>query len=164
MHSLLIATLRLGIAFVVLIGCFGQIVVIPTMAADEVDRFPAYGPLAVPYATIAVLAVACVQVALAAAWMLLRMVHRGTLFTPMAFRWVDTVIGASVVATLLALGVTGHLLFGDIPEPDSMTAFGHLATAVACLGAGVAFTLLMIVMRGLLRKATDLETEMAEVV
>jgi hypothetical protein len=164
MHRLLIATLRLGIAAAILVGLFGQVVVIPAMAADEIDRFPAYEPLAAPYMTIAILGVACAQVALAAAWMLLTMVRRGALFTPAAFRWVDTVIGASSAATLLALGVSGHLAFGDVPAPDSMTAFGNLVAAVVCVGAGAAFTMFMLVMRGLLGKATDLETEMAEVV
>jgi hypothetical protein len=51
MNGFLIAVLRAGIAFAVLVGLFGQIVAIPTTAADEVDRFPPYEPFATPYAT-----------------------------------------------------------------------------------------------------------------
>ena len=165
MHRIFIAVLRSGIAAAVLIGLFGQIVVIPTTAADEVDRFPPYEPFAVPYATVAILGVACVQAALVAVWMLLAMVRRGAIFTPLAFRWVDTVIGASIVATLLATGVSAHLTMAEIPSPDDgMQVLGALGAAVVSVGVGVAFTMLTVIMRSLLRKATDLQTEMSEVV
>ncbi|GAB2809463.1 DUF2975 domain-containing protein [Streptomyces daliensis] len=165
MHRLFIAVLRAGIAASVLVGFFGQIVVIPTVAADEVDRFPPYAPFAAPYVTVAILGVACVQVALVAVWMLLSMVEREAIFTPTAFRWVDVIIGSSTVATLLALGVTGHLAVATIPSPDDgMDVMSALAAATACVAVGAAFAMLVVIMRGLLRKATDLQTEMAEVV
>ncbi|BET52474.1 DUF2975 domain-containing protein [Streptomyces tendae] len=165
MHRLLIAALRAGIAAAVLLGLFGQIVVIPTTASDEVDRFPPYEPFAVPYATVAILGVACVQVVLGAVWMLLDMVERDAVFSRRAFRWVDTVIGATVVATLLAFGVAVHLAVAEIPSPDDgMQVLGALGAAVACAGAGAAFAMLVVVMRGLLGKATALRSELAEVV
>ncbi|MGW3954433.1 DUF2975 domain-containing protein [Streptomyces sp. NPDC004752] len=165
MHRLFIAALRAGIAAAILGGLFAQIVVIPTTAADEVDRFPPYAPFATPYATVAIVGVACVQVALVAVWQLLAMVRRGALFSSPAFRWVDTVIGASVVATLLAVGVTGHLALAAIPSPDDgMELIGALGAAMACVGVGTAFAMLVVIMRSLLRKATDLQTEIAEVI
>ncbi|MFD5751173.1 DUF2975 domain-containing protein [Streptomyces sp. NPDC127033] len=166
MNQLFIGALRVGIAAAILVGLFGQIVVIPTTAADEVDRFPPYEPFAVPYSVVAVVGVVCVQVALGATWMLLDMVSRDAIFTPRAFRWVDVIIGSSLVATLLALGVTGHLAVADIPSPygDTMQAIGALGAAAGCVGLGAAFAMLVVVMRGLLRKATDLQTEIAEVV
>ncbi|OMI85111.1 hypothetical protein BSZ07_35160 [Streptomyces sp. M1013] len=165
MHRLIIAALRAGIAAAVLLGLFGQIVVIPTTASDEVERFPPYEPFAVPYATVAILGVACVQVVLGAVWMLLDMVERDAVFTRRAFRWVDTVIGATAVATLLALGVACHLAVAEIPAPDDgMQMLGALGAAVACTGVGAAFALLVVVMRGLLSKATALRSELAEVV
>ncbi|MGW7517680.1 DUF2975 domain-containing protein [Streptomyces sp. NPDC054796] len=165
MHRLFIAVLRAGIVASVLVGFFGQLVVIPTVAADEVDRFPPYAPFAAPYVTVAILGVACVQVALVAVWMLLSMVEREAIFTPTAFRWVDVIIGSSTVATLLALGVTGHLAVATIPSPDDgMDIMSALAAATACVAVGAAFAMLVVIMRGLLRKATDLQTEMAEVV
>ncbi|MEU1870931.1 hypothetical protein RKD37_008163 [Streptomyces ambofaciens] len=166
MHRLIIAALRAGIAAAVLLGLFGQIVVIPTTASDEVDRFPPYEPFAVPYATVAILGVACVQVVLGAVWMLLDMVERDAVFTPRAFRWVDTVIGATAAATLLALGVACHLAVAEIPAApdDDMQLLGALGAAIACVGVGAAFALLVVVMRGLLSKATALRSELAEVV
>ncbi|WP_030836406.1 DUF2975 domain-containing protein [Streptomyces hygroscopicus] len=165
MHRLFIALLRAGIIAAILVGLFGQFVVIPTTAADEVDRFPPYAPFAVPYATVAIVGVACVQVALVAMWMLLSMVRRGAIFTPLAFRWVDLIIGSSVVATLLATGVTTHLALADIPSPDDgMEVISALAAATAGAGVGAAFAMLVVIMRSLLRKATELQAEMAEVV
>ncbi|WP_327702149.1 DUF2975 domain-containing protein [Streptomyces decoyicus] len=165
MHRFFIATLRIGVVAAIAVGLFGQVVVIPTTAADEVDRFPPYAPFATPYVTVAVIGIACVQVALVAVWMLLAMVRHGAIFTPLAFRWVDTIIGSAIVATLLALGVTGHLAVADIPSPhDGMELLGALAAAVASVGVGAAFAMLVVIMRSLLRKATDLETEIAEVI
>lgn len=165
MHRLFIAALRAGIAAAVLLGLFGQIVVIPTTASDEADRFPPYEPFVVPYVTVAILGVACVQVVLAAVWMLLDMVERDAVFSRRAFRWVDTVIGATVVATLLAFGVAVHLAVAEIPSPDDgMQVLGALGAALACVGVGAAFAMLVVVMRGLLGKATALRSELAEVV
>lgn len=165
MQRFSIATLRVGVIVAFLAGLFGQIVVIPATAADEVDRFPPYGPFAAPYVAVAIAGVACVQVALIAVWMLLAMVRRDAIFTSRAFRWVDIIIGSSVVATVLALGVTGHLALTDVPTPDDgMEVIGALGAATVSVGIGVAFVLLVAVMRSLLRKATDLQTEIAEVV
>ncbi|WP_326807636.1 DUF2975 domain-containing protein [Streptomyces sp. NBC_01775] len=165
MHRLFITALRAGIAAAFLAGLFGQILVIPNTAANEVDTFPPYEPFEAPYVTVAIVGVACVQVALVATWMLLSMVERDAIFTPRAFRWVDVIIGASIVATLLATGVMAHLALATIPSPgDGMEVIGALFTATACAGAGTYFALLVVIMRSLLRKATDLQTEMAEVV
>ncbi|MER5358049.1 DUF2975 domain-containing protein [Streptomyces sp. NPDC002785] len=165
MHRFLTAALRAGIAAAILLGLFGQIVVIPTTAADEVDRFPPYAPFAAPYVTVAIVGIACVQVALVAVWMLLAMVQRGAIFTTSAFRWVDTIIGSSLVATLLAIGVTGHLTLASIPSPDDgMEVLSALAASITSVAVGAAFAMLITIMRSLLRKATDLQTEIAAVV
>lgn len=157
--------LRAGIGAAILLSLFGQIVVIPGMAADEVDRFPPYAPFAVPYATVAILGIVCVQVILVAMWMLLTMVERDAIFDRRAFRWVDLTIGAALGATLLALGVAVHLFIADIPSPaDGMELLGALGGAIVCAAVGASFAMLVAIMRGLLRKATDLKAEMAEVV
>ncbi|MYR63041.1 hypothetical protein GTY54_44850 [Streptomyces sp. SID625] len=45
-----------------------------------------------------------------------------------------------------------------------MQVVGALAGALTAAGVGTAFVLLVAVLRGLLRRATDLETELAGVV
>ncbi|NLU68908.1 DUF2975 domain-containing protein [Streptomyces sp. HNM0574] len=165
MHPFLTGVLRAGIAVAVALGFFGQIVVIPSTAAAEVELFPAYAPFATPYVTVAILGVACVQVALVAVWRLLGMVRQGAIFTGLAFRWVDVVIGAAVVATVLAAGAAAHLAVAEIPSPgDSMDVESALAAAVVAAATGAAFAMLTLVMRGLLRRATELDAEMAGVV
>lgn len=165
MHRLFITVLRAGIAAAVLFGLFGQFVVIPTTAADEVDAFPGYAPYALPYTVVAVFGVACVQVVLAAAWKLLAMVERDAIFSSAAFRWVDTVIGATLAATLLAFGVTCHLTLADIPSPDDgMDLIGAWAAATATTAVGACLAMLLVILRGLLSKANSMRSELAEVV
>ncbi|MET9097253.1 DUF2975 domain-containing protein [Streptomyces cyaneofuscatus] len=165
MHSLLVGILRIGIAAAVLFGLFAQAVIIPTTAADEVDLFPPYEPYALPYVIASILGVACVQVALGAIWMLLAKVERDAIFTRAAFRWVDLIIGTAVVATLIALGAAVHLTLDTIPSPDDgMAVEGALLAALACVAAGAAFSMLMVIMRTLLGKAMDMRTELAEVI
>ncbi|MFE7484427.1 DUF2975 domain-containing protein [Streptomyces sp. NPDC057552] len=165
MHSLLVGILRIGIAAAVLFGLFAQAVIIPTTAADEVDLFPPYEPYALPYVIASILGVACVQVALGATWMLLSMVERNAIFTRSAFRWVDMIIGAAAVATVIALAAAVHLTFDTIPSPDDgMDAEGALLAALACAAVGAAFSMLVVIMRTLLGKATEMQTELAEVI
>jgi hypothetical protein len=45
-----------------------------------------------------------------------------------------------------------------------MELLGALGGAVVCTAVGASFAMLVAIMRGLLRKATDLKAEMAEVV
>ncbi|CAL9376154.1 hypothetical protein SUDANB121_00969 [Nocardiopsis dassonvillei] len=165
MHSYITLVLRAAVALAILVGLFGQAVVIPGAAAEEVARFPPYAPFELPYVVLAILGVACVQVALVAVWALLAMVERDAIFTPRAFRWLDVIIGATLAASLLTGGVTVHLLFADIPSPaDGMELIGALGAAFTITAGGVAFALLLVLLRGLLRKATELQSEMSEVV
>lgn len=162
MQRLFIGILRAGIGLAILIGLYGQIIVIPTSAADAVGQFPPYAPYAVPYIIVAILGVACVQAALAATWMLLGLVRRDAIFTARAFRWLDVITGASITATLLALGVAAHLTLADIPSPgDGMQIIAAAGGALAGAATGAAFAMLMAIIRGLFRKATGLRTATA---
>ncbi|WP_030160431.1 DUF2975 domain-containing protein [Glycomyces sp. NRRL B-16210] len=163
MHSFFIAALRAVLAVTFLAGLFGQIVVVPVTAADEVDLNPAYAPYQVPYTIAGIVGIACIQVVLVAAWVLLGMIERDAIFSARAFRWVDVIIGATVAASLTAASVTVHLLFSDIPAPE-MELIGAVGATGLCAAAGATFAMLLFIMRGLLRKATELQAEMAEVV
>lgn len=156
--------LRAGIAAVILFGLFGQIIAIPTSLSDMEGLGLPVGPLNEIYTAVGVLGVACVQVALVALWMLLAMVERDSIFSMRAFRWIDTIIGAALVATLLAFAMAAHLTFTPTRGADNMDMLSLWLGSIACVGVGVAFAMLMVVMRGLLRKAAKLEAEMAEVV
>jgi hypothetical protein len=160
MNSIAILVLRAFILFGVLSALFGQVVVIPVQAGDQAEKLPELAPMATPYAVLAILVVACVQAALVAVWMLLAMVEADAIFTGRAFLWVDVVTWAAVVATALTFGVAGHLSTLDLEEPASFLFF-----QVTLVGfVEFAFVLVMVVMRGLLRKAAAIEGELAEVV
>ena len=93
------------------------------------------------------------------------MARHGAIFAPRAFRWVDVVIGSSAVATALAIGAASHLAVAEIPSPDDgMEITGALAAAITAAGIGASFAMLTVIMRSLLRKATALQAEMAEVI
>jgi hypothetical protein len=171
MNRFSIALLQFAIAAAFAVGLFGQIVVAPGAIKEGMAQViegsaVEMRPYIVAYTVIAVLGIACVQVALFALWRLLAMIKSGAIFSLDAFRWLDTIIGAALGATALAFGVFLHLTFGAMPfeQDSSMDALGLWGGAIACVGVGLAFATLMVIMRGLLRKATDLQTEMAEVV
>jgi len=164
MSKIVIALLRTALAGAILVGLFAVVVIIPGAARDEVALHPGYAPYETLYVTTAILAVLSILVATAAVWMLLSMVGHDTIFTPKAFRWVDVVIGSTGIATLLAAGVTVHLLVSDVPDGDGMQTLGAMFTTAACTGLGGVFVLLTIIMRQLLKKATTLESELAQVV
>jgi hypothetical protein len=165
MSRIVIFLLRFAIACAILFGLFGAAVVIPTTAADEVDRFPPYAPLQIPYTVLSVLALLSVLVALVAVWMLLSMVDEDAIFTARAFIWVNIIIGCIAFSALLATGATVHLMVADIPTPDDgMDLLSAILGTGACAALGGAFVLLMLVMRQLLHKAVGLNAELAEVV
>ncbi|WP_413318006.1 DUF2975 domain-containing protein [Agrococcus sp. 1P02AA] len=100
----------------------------------------------------------CAQVALVVMWRLLSMVARERIFDPRALRLVDVMTACALAASALfavALGILA--IAGALPPVVAIFA------TVGCFGAA-GIGLLLIVMRGLLTKATDLEHEMAEVV
>jgi hypothetical protein len=164
MNRFLSIALRAGIGALVLVGLFGQIIVVPEVVADFGRSLP-YGPYTALFVAIGIAGIACVQVAMGAVWMLLAMVDRDAIFTSRAYRWINTIIGASVAAALLSLaaGVNISVAFAG-GGSDNFRVIAVWLAALAGIAVGTCFAMLMVVMRGLLRKAADLETEMAEVV
>lgn len=159
MNQIAILLLRVLIALIFGIALLGQTVIAPFLANEFTAIDPRATALATPSTIGAIAVIACVQVALIALWVLLSKVGSGAIFSQTSFRWVDTIIGSAAMATLLTLGlillVTAHEQIGPPPLLLMM-----LCTAVA----GTTFVLLMLVMRGLLRQASALQSELAEVV
>ena len=109
-----------------------------------------------PYALQAIAVVACVQVGLIALWVLLSRVRSGEIFDPGAFVWVNGIIAAASLATVLVIALQVQTF---------STGPGGLVLMLGGVAlAGATFVLIMIVMRGLLRQAMRLQSELAEVV
>lgn len=94
------------------------------------------------------------QVSAVCIWRLLTMVRRGSVFSNGAFRYVNTIIGAIAVAALTILLFAVLLVPGDAaPGVVGLLCGASLVTAGGAL--------LMVVMRTLLRLATQREAEAA---
>lgn len=155
MSRLVILALRALLILISLGALGGQIVIVVVIATHIAG--PEVLVLAVAYSVLGVAAIACVQVALVALWVLLSMVRRGAIFDERAFRWVDVISVAGLVAAVLVAALCAHA--GEIDDAPGLVLIG-LGVGIG----GVAFALLMVVMRGLLRNATVLRRELDEVV
>ena len=156
----ILARRLLRIALVVLLlGTVLAQVLVPVYASQVGTTFPEVAYLVVPYSAAAILFIGCVQVALLVVWRLLSLVDRGVIFTRRAVRWVDVITACAAVATVLSTGVSIHVL-GFVPGGGGPMIY-YLA---ACVVGGLAFVLLMVVMRGLLQSAIANRTELEEVI
>ncbi len=156
----MLASRLLRVALVVLLlGTVFVQVLVPVQATMVGTTIPEVAYLVVPYSVAAILFIACVQVALLVVWRLLSLVDDRVIFTRRALRWVDIIIGCAMVATVLSVGVLIHML-SFVPGGGGPTIY----FMVACIAGGLAFALLMVVMRGLLVSAIADRTELDEVI
>lgn len=158
MHSRTILALRAGLAALLLGLLFAQVLVLPLLSAEAAREFPEVAYLRVPYLVAAIVVVACVQAAVVNVWRLLGLVRAGSIFSPRAFRWVDQIIGFTVGATVIVLAMNVHL---TVIEANPPATFLFLTGATV---GGICLALLMVVMRALLVRATQLEADMQEVI
>jgi len=158
MNTLAIRLLRVALV-VLLLGSVLAQVLVPVYASEVGTRFPEVAYLVLPYSVAAILFIGCGQLALLAVWRLLSLVDGGVIFTLGALRWVDLITACAAVATVLSAGVLIHML-GFVPGGGGPMIY-YLA---ACVAGGLAFVLLMVVMRGLLVSAIADRTEIDEVI
>ncbi len=150
--------LRVALVVLLLGSIFAQGLV-PVQATMVGTTYPEVEYLVVPYSLAAILFIACCQVALLVVWRLLSLVDGGVIFTRRAVRWVDVIIGCAAVATVLSIGVLVHMIRF---VPGGGGPMGLYVSA--CIVGGLAFVLLMVVMRGLLLSAIADRTELDEVI
>jgi Protein of unknown function (DUF2975) len=158
MNILTIRLLRVALV-VLLLGTVLVQVLLPVFASQVGMTFPEVAYLVVPYSVAAILFIGCGQVALLAVWRLLSLVSGGVIFTRRSLRWVDVITFCAAGAMVLTAGVLIHML-NFVPGGGGPMVY-YLA---ACLAGGLAFVLLMVVMRGLLVSAIADRTELDEVV
>ncbi|MFE2054011.1 DUF2975 domain-containing protein [Streptomyces sp. NPDC056465] len=149
MGKLAVGALR-AVLVVVLTGTvFVQASMVWALATD-----PEQGSLPLtPLRLVTILGMVSVQVALVCVWRLVTMVRRGTVFSHAAFRYVDTVIGAIVAASLVWFTVTALNAPGQREDPGVTVIMGGVGLAIL----GVA--LLVLVMRTLLVQAVARDVE-----
>jgi DUF2975 family protein len=158
MNELAIRLLRVALV-VLLLGTVLAQVLLPVFADEEGGIYPELAYLVVPYSVAGILAIAFGQLALLVVWRLLSMVKGGVIFTRRALRWVDLITACAAVATVLWACPIIHLLFVvGVGGP------GVVLGLAACVAGGLAFVLLMIVMRGLLESAIADRAELDDVI
>lgn len=130
-----------------------QVMIVPGSLADMAKESPDKAHLRWPLMALWWFWLICVQVVIVSTWKLLTMVQHNRIFSEQSFVWVDAIVWAIAAAWVVLLGVSIPLgLRADDPPVPLMLSFMLIGGAV--LG------LLMVVMRALLRQATELRTDM----
>ncbi|HET7195959.1 MAG TPA: DUF2975 domain-containing protein [Nocardioides sp.] len=165
MGHLTVLALRIVLAMVLAGSLFVQGVMVPLLAADLDGLDPDYAYLGTPLIAIVVLGIVTVQVTVVCVWRLLTMVRRGTVFSPAAFRYVDVIFGAVVVASLLTFALGVLLAPGEAVAPGIVLLIGGLAVMVAG-GALIVLVLRMLLAQAVARdaEAIHLQAELDEVI
>ena len=155
MGRLTILALRVVIAIALLGSLVVQGIGVPLL---WIDMEGVAGSVRVPVALILILGVGTLQVLAVCIWRLLTMVRRGTVFSHAAFRYVDVMIGAIATASVLAFAMAVTLAPGEDVAPGMVGFICGISLTIA------GFALLMVVMRQLLAQATQLRSELDEVI
>lgn len=153
----------LGLAFAG--GLYAQVVVIPTTAADEVASFPPYESVRVPFVTLAIVFIACLQLLAVALAGVLHRAGKGTVFESGALTWTNLAVGAVAAGTVVLGALCGYVFEADIPTPsDGMELLGlWMASGAGTVGAaGIA--LMLVVVRYWHRRAIVERAELEQVV
>lgn len=137
---------------------FAQVVVVPVFSGWMAAEYPEFAwarwQLAIPLIVV----LACIQVTLLATWGLLGRVARDEIFDADAQRWVDVILGALGAGWVIALVTSTWQTIQNVSAPWIV-----LAESLGLL-VGLAVLLLIVVLRGLLVRATELKVEIDAVV
>ena len=149
-----------GVLVVIGLGLLAaQLWFFPVLSGELAYTYPEVAWLRWPMLVAVVCVIACVQVALASVWGLLSMVEDDSVFSTRAFRFIDVIVAAALGATIMVAVINAYMSFGLNANPPALM-FG--LTALTMGGAAVA--LLMVVMKGLLVKASTMQVELSEVI
>ncbi len=150
---LLQAALGLLFALLVMLQWFS----FPGQFAYVAREHPDQAHLRWPLTVFVGILILCVQVVVVCTWRLLSMVRKDVIFTATALRWVDVIIGA--LGTGWVLAAAGSLwAVWDADDP------GTPLLLFVILLVGAASGLVVVVLRELLRQASTLRSELAEVI
>ena len=140
-------------------GLLTQAVMLPIAASQSAEQFPEVAYLQPPILALCILFVFCGQIVLGCVWMLLSLARRDSIFSGRAFGYVDVMIGALVVAAAVVIVVLLIIGFAAGSGTPGLVYPG-IGASLGC----VALALVLVVMRGLLVKASVQESYLAEVV
>lgn len=151
MGTFAVLALRGVISLVLAGSLFVQGWMVPLLSADLEHAGAPSGPR-IALLVIVVLGIVCVQITAVCVWRLLTMVRRDTVFSRSAFKYVDVIVGAISLASLLVFGIAVLLAPGE-GAPGIIL----LICGASVMVAGTA--LIVLVLRMLLAKAVAREAE-----
>ncbi len=144
-----------------LLGLFSLLVesiFVPLIGQRIVSTFPETEPLFLPALIWSILVIGCGQAILMIVWKLVSLVAQKRVFSAAALPWVRAIIAISVGA--LALLIAAFVVANVLAYTPPLVMYGLIGLSLLCL----TFALVMRTMLGLLRRATQLHDEMAEVI
>ena len=155
---MVIAVLRLLLAGAIVVILAAQVLYLPWLSGVMAEQLPGEAYMRWPILSLAILGLACVQVAIVCTLRLLGFVRDGRVFTPAAFRWVDGLIGSFVAGGMVCVATIVYQSQTVAGPPPWM----FLLLCGVMTGAGLA--LLTWTMRALLVQATTLHDDMEMVI
>ena len=145
----------LVVLFVILVVL--QVMSFPGQFAYMARQNPEDAYLRWPLTALAAYWLLCAEIVVIATWRLLSLVTTDRIFSESSFRWVNAII-AAIGAAWLVLAALWLWVGWHADDPGVPLLMFLLVVGLAVFG------LLMIVMRSLLRQATNLRTDMEAVI
>ena len=152
-----VAPLRVFLVLLFGILVLFQVMSLPGQFAHMAQESPETAHLRWPLTAVTVFWVLCAQVVIVSTWKLLTLVKNDRIFSTASLVWVDAIVWAIGAAWAVLLGVFLYVGF-NADDPGLPLLLFLMLTGVTVLG------LLMMVMRALLRRATDLRTDLEAVI
>lgn len=152
-----VAVLKVFLAVLLAVLVLLQVMSLPGQFAHLAQEQPDRAYLRWPLTAVTVFWVLCVEIVVVCTWKLLTRVRDDRIFTEESLVWVDVIVWAIGAGWLVLVGVLGYVGF-RADDPGLPLLLFVLTVGVTVVG------LLMLVMRGLLRQATTLRTDMEAVI
>jgi len=159
--SLVLLRIFLAVLFVFLVVM--QVLSLPGQFAQSAKESPETAVVSWILLAATELGALCLQVVIVCTWRLLSMVRRDRIFSEASLRWVNAIVWSFVAGWVLLVGVATYItaiiyLTPQLRDPGvPILLFGVVLVASV-------FVLLVIVLRALLRQATDLRADMDVVI
>ncbi|WP_205695630.1 DUF2975 domain-containing protein [Conexibacter sp. SYSU D00693] len=153
------AVTALRVFLVVLFGILLllQVMSLPGQFAHMAEEEPDLAYLRWPLTVVTIFWVFCAQVVVVSTWKLLDLVRADRIFSDASWTWVDAIVLAIAAAWTTFLGFFLYVGF-KADDPGMPLLLFLLLLALSVVG------LVMLVMRALLRQATNLRTEVEAVI
>lgn len=168
MNALVTGLLRLVLGFMFLGVLLVQTWVLPDISGSLAGQYAEAAHLRTPALVVSIVILAMAQVVLVCLWRLVALVRRDAVFSRVAFRWVDVIIGAAVAAAALAFGLLIWLTRQTV-ETGIQPGVALMLVGCSVLAVGIALVVgvlrsLLVSAVGLKGEATTLRAELDEVI